>query len=569
MSRFPLLVVLLTGLALLLTGAAGAAPGTYSALVSPTAVRPSVSADYAIALHSQGNSEDATTGDITIPAGFSVDPLTLSASVSGGGCGAHLWVASIDPVDPSKIDLDPLLSGDGLCKGATLTVTFTATSAGAEGSYTWTTELFHDGTPFDLSGDQPQTVVDGTPPPSPSIDSSPGSPTNQTGANFTFSDSEGAVSFQCQLDGGGFSACSSPKSYSVADGLHTFDVKAIDAAGNESGAASTSWMVDTVAPPEPTIDAGAPPGLTTQTSASFSFSDTEGGVAFRCQLDGQGFSPCSPPAGYAGLTDGSHTFEVRAVDAASNQSGVASYTWTIDTTPPPPPQITSAPQDPSGSSSASFSFTDADPTATFRCRLDGGGFSFCVSPQPYSNLGDGEHAFDVKAVDPLGHESEVESYTWTIDTIHPIVTLTDKPPLLTNQTTATFSFSSNKPSSTYECKLDGGGFGSCTSPRLYTGLDDGSHTFSVRATSLGNLGLTTEYTWTVDTVAPATSITSTPPATSNSASANFTFASSEVGSTFSCGLDAGGFTPCASPKSYAGLGDGTHTFRVQAIDAAG
>jgi hypothetical protein len=159
---------------------------------------------------------------------------------------------------------------------------------------------------------------------------------------------------------------------------------------------------------------------------------------------------------------------------------------------------------------------------------------------------------------------------FTVDvTPNPVVTLIDKPPALTNRTTASFSFSSNKASISYECKLDGGGFTGCTSPRLYTGLDDGDHTFSVRATSLGNLGLTTEYTWTVDTVAPATSITSTPPATSNSASANFTFASSEVGSTFSCGLDAGGFTPCASPKSYAGLGDGTHTFRVQAIDAAG
>jgi hypothetical protein len=175
----------------------------------------------------------------------------------------------------------------------------------------------------------------------------------------------------------------------------------------------------------------------------------------------------------------------------------------------------------------------------------------------------------VKAIDPLGHESAESSYTWTIDTIRPLVTLTDKPPLLTNQTTASFSFSSNKPSSTYECKLDAGSFGNCASPRLYSGLDDGSHTFSVRATSLGNLGPTTEYTWTVDTVAPGTAITSTPPALSTSGSANFSFTSSEAGSTFACGLDAGGATLCESPKTYVGLGDGAHTFRVQAVDAAG
>ena len=554
--------------ALLLAGAAGAAPETYSATVSPTVVRPSVSAGYTIALHSQGNSaENATSGDIKVPSGFSVDALSLSASASGGGCGVNPWVASIDGVDASKIDLAPVPPDTGLCGGATLTVTFSATSAAAEGNYEWTTELFHDSTAFDLSGPQPQTVVDGTAPPAPSIDSAPPALTNQTSASFAFSDSEAGVSFQCELDGGGFTACTSPQPYSVGDSGHVFEVKASDAAGNESGVATWSWTVDTVAPPVPTVDSG-PPTLTTQTSASLSFSDAEGGVAFQCQLDGLGFSGCSSPAGYSGLADGAHTFEVKALDGAGNTSDVASYPWTIDTTPPPPPLITSQPQNPSGSASASFSFSDAE-SVSFQCQLDAHGFSACSSPQPYSGLDDGSHTFDVKAVDALGHESGVTSYTWTIDTVHPIVTLTDKPPLITNRTSASFTFSSNKAGSSYECKLDGGGFTSCTSPRLYTGLDDGEHTFSVHATSLGNTGLTTEYTWTVDTVAPRTTITSTPPASSNSATASFSFTSSEAGSTFACSLDASGFSPCASPQTYAGLGNGSHTFRVQAIDAAG
>jgi hypothetical protein len=58
-------------------------------------------------------------------------------------------------------------------------------------------------------------------------------------------------------------------------------------------------------------------------------------VGFLCRLDGGAWSACTSPKSYTGLGAGSHTFEVRAVDAASNEDPVpASYTWEIylDTT---------------------------------------------------------------------------------------------------------------------------------------------------------------------------------------------------------------------------------------------
>jgi hypothetical protein len=97
-------------------------------------------------------------------------------------------------------------------------------------------------------------------------------------------------------------------------------------------------VVDVTPPPTPTITS-APSDLTTSTSASFSFSftDTEPGVTFQCQLDGGGFTTCTSPKAYSGLAQGAHTFQVKALDAAGNQSGVATDTWTIDATPPPRP----------------------------------------------------------------------------------------------------------------------------------------------------------------------------------------------------------------------------------------
>jgi hypothetical protein len=93
------------------------------------------------------------------------------------------------------------------------------------------------------------------------------------------------------------------------------------------------FTVDTTPPPPPTITS-APPDSSNAASASFGFSDTESGVGFRCQLDGAAFTPCSNPALYTGLSDGSHTFQVKAVDAAGNESGTIARTWTVDTTPP-------------------------------------------------------------------------------------------------------------------------------------------------------------------------------------------------------------------------------------------
>ena len=52
-------------------------------------------------------------------------------------------------------------------------------------------------------------------------------------------------------------------------------------------------------------------------------------MSFLCQLDGSAFSACASPATYSGLRLGSHTFSVKAQDAASKQSAPASFTWTI------------------------------------------------------------------------------------------------------------------------------------------------------------------------------------------------------------------------------------------------
>jgi Right handed beta helix region len=72
-----------------------------------------------------------------------------------------------------------------------------------------------------------------------------------------------------------------------------------------------------------------------------------------------------------------------------------------------------------------------------------------------------------------------------------------------------------------------------------------------------------------DTTPPDTAIVSAPPASTTSASASFSFASTEANSSFECQLDGESWGACISPKAYYVLALGTHAFSVRARDAAG
>ena len=88
------------------------------------------------------------------------------------------------------------------------------------------------------------------------------------------------------------------------------------------------------AAPETTITS-SPSGAEDEDSVTFEFASSEEGSTFECSLDGAEFEDCTSPEGYSDLRDGSHTFRVRATDAAGNADGTpAERTWTVDTVAP-------------------------------------------------------------------------------------------------------------------------------------------------------------------------------------------------------------------------------------------
>lgn len=165
------------------------------------------------------------------------------------------------------------------------------------------------------------------PPPAPKITAKPTNPDNSASGSFGFKDDKPVNAFMCAIDGAAATVCGSGSSGSydysgLADGEHTFAVYAAGA-GRTSGTTSYRWRIDTVAPPTPVFKKTEIKG----DRAHFEYRDTEKGVDFQCRLDAGGWLKCGDKKDYDHLSSGPHTFCVKALDKASNESAPACYGW--------------------------------------------------------------------------------------------------------------------------------------------------------------------------------------------------------------------------------------------------
>jgi hypothetical protein len=188
----------------------------------------------------------------------------------------------------------------------------------------------------------------------------------------------------------------------------------------------------------------------------------------------------------------------------------------------------------------------------------------------YHGLSEQQHAFAVRAVDPQAGAGPATEYHWEVKAAPPSsidTSIVAGPPDPAASTEAVFSFSATISGATFHCSLDGASAAPCTSPVTYSGLHAGRHSFKVAA-SHGDVvdDSPAAYEWTVATPEGIeTTITSKPPDPSSSSEATFEFASNRSDATFECSLDSPGFSACASPATYKGLANGSHSFQVRAV----
>lgn len=342
--------------------------------------------------------------------------------------------------------------------------------------------------------------------PDTSLDTTVTNPTAQTSAAFTYAalPAEPGASFECRLDGAGFASCpNSGKSYPgpLAEGEHTFAVRAIGEAGVDPTPKTFTWTIDAKAP-ETTIDS-FPAEPSGGFEATFTFHSSEPSSSFRCQLDGGAPQVCSASGKtYFQLGDGVHVFQVAAVDNAGNQDPTpAEHTFTvrrdlIDLTPPDT-TIVSAPANPSASPDASFAYASNENDSRFECSLNSSPFAPCPAAGiSYTGLRNGSYIFAVRATDRAGNSDSVPaSFAWTVAAPLPRVKFTKAPPgnvRLTSGTRAKllFEFKADKPGSSFRCRLDQGDFKPCGA-KAKVSAKVGRHRFEVYAIdALGNVGTT-------------------------------------------------------------------------------
>jgi hypothetical protein len=349
-------------------------------------------------------------------------------------------------------------------------------------------------------------------------------------------------------------ACSVPDKEAPTDDL-----------GSNAGSGDTS--------PLETMITDAPPEFSNNGTAIFKFSANRDDAKFECSVDGMPAMPCTSPFSKK-LGDGTHSFSVRATDGdGMSDDTPAEHLWSIDTVAPTT-TLTESPPAADNSTEVTFRFTSNEMNVTFECSLDNGAFMTCKSGDLVTGIGDGAHAFAVRAKDRAGNvDASPSIHAWSVDTSTPDTTLLSGPVGAVASQSATFEFISPDAGSgaTFECALDGAAFAACSSPVSYPSLSMGQHTFAVRVRdSVGNYDPTpATRTWVIDATPPETMITAGPTGTVPMASVSISFTANENIVSFTCSLDGAAMQPCTSPFNATNLAQGAHTFAVQATDEAG
>jgi large repetitive protein len=454
-------------------------------------------------------------------------------------------------------------------------------------------------TATDAAGNATSTTVswtrDTTAPPVPVV-RPPASPAQGRTPSFSVSDAEPGVVYTCTVVGPsvvGVQACGPTTVVDLsgaADGTYTLRITATDAAGNTSAAGSAAYVLDTAAPPAPTVAAPVSPAQ--GRSPSFAVSDTEPGVTYSCTASGPAavtFTTCGATTtlDLRGAPDGTYTVTVSAVDAAGNVSATRSASYVLDTTAPPAPAVSGLAVLTS-SRSVTAAISDTEAGLRFSCLLTAPGGAvvrsgLCPADGGFdtTGFGDGVYTLRVTVTDAAGNSSSTTE-SWTRDTVAPPAPVVAAPRSPAQSRTPTFAVIDAEAGVTWVCSVTGPAAATVTACGPTTRLDlpgaDGTYTVTISAVdAAGNVSSSTSVAYLLDATAPAAPAVGVTPSPAQGRHPSFTVSGVEAGGVVTCSLSAPAGAGVSLPVSCApGVGldltgqpDGRYVLTVTVTDAAG
>ncbi len=439
----------------------------------------------------------------------------------------------------------------------------------------------------------------------------PDDPTNVVTTDITVSGA-GVAAYKYRLDSGdawgSISESTGSIAETVANGTHTLEVIARDAAGNwQTAPTEFTWTVDTT---QKFAELSQLPANPTSDTGTDIIVGGDGVVEYAYRIDGGAWEggagypttgiPVSDHIVETGLTDGSHTIEVIGLDDAGNwtdEAQATDYTWTVDTVAPTA-VIATNPVNPSNDLTPSFTIQsddlEADDTvAYFRYRLyrnavlvsNWGSLNTQVSTLTLDLTLEGTYQIDFVGLDAAYNEQDratPTSYTWVVDTTAPTASMSGTPADPTNVQTTDITVGGAGVTAYSYRHYNGttwSGWSAQTPIATHiqlSGLTAGSHTIEVigrdAAGNWQETGDATDVTWLIDLTAPTATLTGTPPDPTNSQSIDVTVGGTDVVS-YRYQLDGGGWsaevTDLGTHIMEGGLLAGDHMLEVIGKDEAG
>ena len=371
----------------------------------------------------------------TIPPGTPSLTSPSNGAILDYGTISFSWTAASD-ADYYRIEID----------GTTYTAPSTTYSRSlSDGSHSWRVQAVDDALNVGSWSGSSSFTIDTVDPGTPTLISPlDGSVTNDAQLTFSWTSASDADYYRIVIGGILYTTPSTSYTCTLSDGTYSWNVYAVDDAGNEgSWAGLRIFTIDTIDPGATSLNSPIDNLITNDDEPTFGWTSASDADHYEIQI-GLSTYTTSFTAYSITLADGIYLWRVRAIDDAGNEGAWTAYrTLTIDTINPGTPTLTS-PLDDAFSSNTNPTFSWSSVSDVDHYEIEIGGTTYTTLATSYSlTIANGIYLWRVRAIDDAGNEGTWTTYrTLTIDTNVPVITsIIHSPPSPSDSDSITISCS--------------------------------------------------------------------------------------------------------------------------------